>query len=137
MAILFSLFENPRVFCAKWIGRVTPSEMLDAYQGFFESNRAEGRDLEFADFSEADLSEIDVPSLKKLCELVASYYRASGIERARCASWVPRDINRSLLQVYEFLSNQSPEETRVFPVKESALNWLLELETEENIELSA
>ena len=110
--------------------------MLEAYRSFLEGERWDRRELEFADFSEADLSEIEVKSLKKLCEFIGNHYQRHGITEARCASWIPRDINQSLLEIYNYLSKQSPAVTRVFAVKSSALDWLLS-SGEQAMEMSA
>ncbi|MGB0372692.1 MAG: hypothetical protein ACPGN3_15265 [Opitutales bacterium] len=124
MPILFSVSEESPIFSSTWCGTITVSEMLQAYTEFFEGPDWKGRALEYADFSEADLSRINVAALQKLCELIADTYSEHGIEHARCASWIPRDINRSLLEIYGFLSEKSPEVTRVFSSKSAAMNWL-------------
>ncbi|MEM9026153.1 MAG: hypothetical protein AAGB06_04380 [Verrucomicrobiota bacterium] len=116
--------NNPDVFCSAWTGSITANEMLEAYQNFFKGPQWQKRSLEFADFSEADLSQIKVPDLQKLCNIVAKFYQENGVSHARCASWIPREINRSLLEIYDFLSKQSPEVTRVFPNKGTAMAWL-------------
>ncbi|MEM7672320.1 MAG: hypothetical protein AAF212_03160 [Verrucomicrobiota bacterium] len=121
---MFSSDDNPDVFCSAWIGSITASEMLEAYENFFKGSLWQKRSLEFADFSEADLSQIKVPDLQKLCNIVAKFYQENGVSQARCASWIPREINRSLMEIYDFLSKQSPEVTRVFTNKGAAMAWL-------------
>ena len=126
MSVTFSLNEHPLLFESKWEGRIDPNEMLESYLGFFDSQRASNRCLEYADFSQADMSEIRIPDLQNLCNIIAAHYKKYGVEHARCASWIPRDINRSLMEIYSFLSKLSPEVTQVFSTRKGAIEWLLE-----------
>ena len=100
--------------------------MLKSYSEFFDSLGSGGCTLEFADFSQADMSEVQVPDLQKPCAVISDHYTKHGVTHARCASWIPRDINCSPMEIYSFLSKMSPEVTRVFGTRKEAFTWLLE-----------
>ena len=126
MSVSFALSDHPLLFESKWEGSIDPQDMLDSYERFFASQEGADRHLEYADFSQADMSEIRVPDLQKLCDIIAAHYKKHEVQHARCASWMPREINRSLMEIYAFLSKLSPEVTQVFGTRKEAMEWLME-----------
>lgn len=125
MPIAFTIHPEDGFISSIWSGCISNDEMVQAYQDFLAQDIGLRRYREYADFRNADLSLITIEGLKDLSKVVSDFCQKQGVEDARCASYIPKTLNHSILQLYDYLSKHSPEETRVFNSPYAAQEWLL------------
>lgn len=124
MPLSFKRFDEDGYFLANWEGRVGEKELLECYSDFLSGNDSMGHFREFCDLSNVDLSEIQLSGLKALSAVIRDYCERNRITDARCACFVPAEINQTVMALYDTVSRESAEETKVFTNREKALDWL-------------
>lgn len=126
MPITFEAVEGQNYFLTVWQGTIVNDEMVALYVDYLIEHGPKEEYRELADFSEADVSMITIDGLRELSRKISEYCSDNNLRVAKCASFIPGVINHSIMELYDYLSHQSPEKTRVFTSKKLALNWLLE-----------
>ena len=124
MSITFTINQNEGYFLARWSGKVSAKEVLDAYRGFFEGSEWFSGLNELTDYSEADMSEVSSQTMKDLTYYVQHFYEMQEITSVKAAAYAPHDLPYGLLRVYSALSDESPEQVCVFRELNEAKSWL-------------
>lgn len=124
MPITFELKESDNYFITKYVGIIRASELLNSWIQFLEGDNWIPGLNEFADLSEADLSELNKYDLIRLSTYVDRIYAANNINQVKVAVFAPSNLPFGMSKMYEAYSEQSSELVQVFRSKEEALEWL-------------
>jgi hypothetical protein len=124
MPISFSINPKNGYSIAKFEGRISDEELLNAYKAFYTGKDWWPGQNELVDFSDADLKEITVEGMRNLAEFAESVFKAHNIPLVKTALYAPKDFPFGLSRMYEAISYESPENVRVFRDIVEAEMWL-------------
>lgn len=124
MPISFKIVADAGYFLAVWQGQITEDEVFESYTSFLNANDSLGHFKELCDLSDVDLSEIKLEGLKRLSAIIRDFCERNQIQDARCACFVPAEINHSVMALYDQVSKESAEVTTTFTELGEALAWL-------------
>lgn len=126
MPIKFECLPENDYFLTTYSEQVSETELISSYREFLSANDSMGLYKELCDLSSCDMSEITLNVLKELSSLIRNFCERNNIESAKCACFAPKEINHSIMALYDSCSKESAEETRIFTDKSEAIRWLLE-----------
>jgi hypothetical protein len=111
---------------ALFTGYVTDSELQPAYESFYEDNDVPTNFPELCDLSTAVLNGLTQPGLATFAGWVQELFRKRGETARKTAYFLPGQLGKSKVIIYETLMQESPEITRTFSSREDAVRWLLD-----------
>ena len=124
MPITFSINHENGYSIAKFKGRISDDELLNAYKSFYTGEDWRPGLNELVDFSDADLKEITIEGIRNLAKLAENVFKAHNIISVKTAVYAPKDFSFGLSRMYEAISFESPENVNVFRDILEAEMWL-------------
>lgn len=124
MPILFEIDPRRSYFVSVYDGPVTDEELYDSYRALCEGGEWRPTMNELVDTSSAEMSQITGGGLRRLEEYLSGLYADSGIKSVRTAVYAPKKLPFALARIYEWMSEESKVEVRVFRDLAAAQRWL-------------
>lgn len=124
MPITFVMNHDDGYLEINYKGQISDSEVLIAYESYFNSNDAISASNDLTDLSEADLSYLSKDAIQELSDYIISLYNKTGITSLKTAIYAPESLQFGLSRMYETLSFTTPQDIKVFKDREKAIKWL-------------
>jgi len=130
MSIAMVIETAGRYIETRFVGVIQDSDILEAYEGFYERNAVPLNLGELCDFVGADLRQVTQPGLARFAVWLQDLYDTRGESLRRTAYLMPGIQFRSKLVMFESMMMGTPEITRTFTRREEAIAWLLDSSAE-------
>ena len=124
MPIEFSFRQDDQYSVATWSGKITDEEMMRAYMDYYESDHWHSGLSEFADLGDADFSAVTTEGIRRFASAVLSKLGEIGAAPTIGAVYAPKPLPFGMARMYGLLTEESPENTRIFKERQDAENWL-------------
>lgn len=122
MPIFYKIYKEENLIISKFIGKVTDSEMLDAYTDLFQDELWANTLNELTDLSQLDGVEMSTQGLRRLSVFIGDTLKKRGA-RPKVAIYAPSDLAYGLARVYSVYS-EGFEDNQVFRDLGDAKHWL-------------
>ncbi len=123
MSIYFETILEGKYFISKFRGTITDQDMFSAYVNYFNSDEWHHGFNEFADLSEADITQVTSDGLRKIINLVKQIFRKNNVNN-HLAIYAPEALSYGMSRMYDALSYDNPVCTKIFSDKKAAIDWL-------------
>jgi hypothetical protein len=125
MPIDISMHESGRYIVSVFRGKIGDAELRSAYEAFYAQVDVPRNTPELIDLSGADLSPMTHAGLVAFARWARELLHKRGDTVRKSAYYIPSQLGRSKLVIYEVLVQESPEVMQVFSRRDEALEWLL------------
>lgn len=125
MPIEVRMHESGRYMIATFRGKIRDDELIPPYEAFYASTAVPVNTPELVDLSAADLSALTRDGLAALSRWGEQLMKGRGELDKKSAIYLPANLARSKVVIYEVLAQGSPEIVRTFPKLQPAVDWLL------------
>ena len=122
MPVKFTVHPDDGYYLAKFVGKISDSEMLNDFRRFFSGDKWIPGLNELADISEADVTGITADGVNKLAMLIENIFQQYGIS-PKVAVYAPHDLPYGLARMYS-VSAEKFETHDVFRDLDEAKAWL-------------
>ena len=124
MAITFSRNQNDEYLEITYSGQISDSELLSAYESYFNSDEAIPVLSDLTDLSEADLTQLSRDAIQELANYITSLYEKNGVTSLKTAIYAPNPLKFGLARMYGTLSFDTPQDIQIFKDRDEAVRWL-------------
>lgn len=123
MPVTFKVNTNSGYFVATWLGNITDTELLTAYKDFIASGEWFPGLNELTDLSQTNFDYITSTGLKDLGEYAEQIYLDNNVS-VKTAAYCPKDLPFGMTRIYQSMSDDSPENVKIFRELHAAESWL-------------
>lgn len=126
MPVIFKINAESGYFIATWTGSITDAELLAAYKDFIGGEEWSSGLNELTDLSQASFDNITSSGLKALGEYAEKIYLENETF-VKTAAYCPSDLPFGMTRIYQSLSEDSPENVKIFRERHEAESWLINI----------
>jgi hypothetical protein len=119
------MHESGRYMISTYRGKIHDEELIPPYEAFYAAAAVPVNTAELVDLSGADLSPLTRDGLAALSRWGEQLMKSRGELDKKSAIYLPPNLARSKVVIYEVLAQGSPEIVRTFPKLQPAVDWLL------------
>ncbi|MEJ2545228.1 MAG: hypothetical protein P8Y99_14265 [Calditrichaceae bacterium] len=124
MPLAFSVKKEEGYLICTYTGKITDKILIDSWRAFYESDDWIPGFNEISDISQTDELEVTSTGLRMLAEYAKTMHQKHNIRSIKVAIFAPEKIQYGLSRIYDAMTYNSPEHTRVFDNLEEAEQWI-------------
>ena len=124
MPLTFELHAEEGYHIARITGRVSSDELIRGWESFLYGDEWQPGLNELTDLREADLSALDHTGMTQLAAATSRAYIKRGVKHVRVAVCLSDELPYGLTRMYEVMTEDAPEELRIFNDFEAAREWV-------------